>query len=205
MADEPSRVALPGSERVGPVHEPIGACDPTEVGTVTIYLRGRGGDPVPGRLSREEYAAAHGTDAADVDAVRSFAVANRLSIGPIDIGRRSVQLSGRLNSLSAAFGTALTLYRTPDGVEYRGRAGGLSLPSTLDGVVTGVFGLDERPQARPQFRPRVDARSQYTPPQVAAAYAFPTTVNGSGECIALIELGGGFRPADLRAYFATLG
>jgi kumamolisin len=205
MADEPSRVALPGSERVGPVHEPIGACDPTEVGTVTIYLRGRGGDPVPGRLSREEYAAAHGTDAADVDAVRSFAVANRLSIGPIDIGRRSVQLSGRLDSLSAAFGTALTLYRTPDGVEYRGRAGGLSLPSTLDGVVTGVFGLDERPQARPQFRPRVDARSQYTPQQVAAAYAFPTTVNGSGECIALIELGGGFRPADLSAYFATLG
>jgi kumamolisin len=205
MADDRSRVPLPGSERVGPVHEQIGMCDPAEVATVTIYVRGRGGDPVPGWLSRDEYVAAHGADRADIDAVRSFAVANGLSIGTIDLGRRSVQLSGRLDSLSAAFGTALTLYRTPDGMEYRGRAGGLSLPSTLGGVITGVFGLDERPQARPQFSPRVDARSQYTPPQVAAAYAFPGAVNGSGECIALIELGGGFRPVDLSAYFSKLG
>jgi kumamolisin len=205
MAEQPARVPIPGSERLGPVHEPAGASDPSEVATVTVYVRGPSGDPAAGRLSREEYAAAHGAAPGDVDAVRSFAEAHGLSVGAVDLARRSVQVTGKLDSLSAAFGTTLTMYRGVDGVEYRGRRGSLSVPSGLDGVVTGVFGLDSRPQARSQFRPRADARSQYTPPQVAAAYTFPTGLTGSGECIALIELGGGFRPADLTAYFSQLG
>jgi kumamolisin len=205
MADQPSRAPIPGSERLGPVHEPVGACDPAEVATVTVYLRGSGGEPAAGRLSREAYASAHGAAPGDVDAVRTFAEAHRLSVGAVDLARHSVQLSGSLASLSAAFGTTLTMYRDADGVTYRGRQGSLSVPSDLDGVVNGVFGLDARPQARPQFRPRANARSQYTPPQVAGAYSFPTGLTGSGECIALIELGGGFRTADLSSYFSQLG
>ncbi len=204
MADQPSRVPIPGSERPGPEHEAVAACDPTEVATVTVYLRGSGGEPTTGRLSRAEYASTHGAAPADVDAIRTFAAANGLSIEDVDLARRSVQLAGSLGALSTAFGTALTVYRAPDGVEYRGRRGSLSVPSDLAGVVTGVFGLDARPQARPHFRPRANARSQYAPPQVAAAYTFPTALTGSGECIALIELGGGFRTADLSAYFSQL-
>ncbi len=93
----------------------------------------------------------------------------------------------------------------PSESPYRGRTGTLTLPSELDGVVTGVFGLDGRPQARAHFRPRADAEAQYTPPQVAAAYGFPTSLSGSGECVAIVELGGGFRESDLSAYFSSLG
>jgi kumamolisin len=70
-------------------------------------------------------------------------------------------------------------------------------------VLTGVFGPDERPQAR-FFRPRADAALQYVPPAVALAYDFPPGGTGAGECVALIELGGGYRTADLSAYFASL-
>ena len=205
MADQPSRVTLPGSERSEPEHAGAGPCDPAELATVTVYLRGRGEEPAAGQLSRAEYAAAHGADPADVAAVRRFAEASGLSVGSVDPARRSVELTGRLDALSTAFGTTLMRYRAPDGVEYRGRQGSLSVPSELSGVVTGVFGLDGRPQARTLFRPRADARSAYMPPQVAAAYTFPTGLTGSGECIALIELGGGFRQTDLSAYFAQLG
>ena len=205
MADRPSRVALPGSERSEPAHAALGPCDPAEVATVTVYLRGRGGEPAAGHLSRTEYAAAHGAASADVTAIRQFAEASGLSAGSVDLARRSVELTGRLDALSTAFGTTLMLYRDPEGVEYRGRQGSLSVPSVLSGVVTGVFGLDRRPQARSLFRPRADARSAYMPPQVATAYTFPTGLTGSGECIALIELGGGFRQSDLSAYFAQLG
>jgi kumamolisin len=204
MANETSHVPLPGSERVGPVHERVGVCDPTSVATVTVYVRGRGG-AAAGLLSREDYAASFGAADADVDAVRRFAAGHQLTVGPVDSGRRSVALTGTLDSLATAFGTSLTVYRDPDGMEYRGREGTLYVPSELDGVVTGVFGLDERPQARPQFRPRSDASSAYTPAQVAAAYDFPIGLNGSGQCIALIELGGGFRTVDLTAYFSTVG
>ena len=205
MADQPSRVPIPGSERPASAHAPVGASDPAEVTTVTVYVRVSGGEPPPGRLSREEFAAAYGASPTDVDAIRAFAQAHQLTPGDVDLARGSVQLTGTLGALSAAFGTTLTVHKDPDGVEYRARQGSLSVPSELVDVVTGVFGLDERPQARAQFRPRADARSQYTPPQVAAAYTFPTGLTGSGECIALIELGGGFRQADLSAYFAQLG
>jgi kumamolisin len=205
MAAQPSRVPIPGSERSSAAHASVGTSDPAEVTTVTVYVRASGGEPPPGRLSREEFAAAYGASSSDVEAIRAFAQAHALATGAVDLARGSVQLTGTIGALSAAFGTTLTVHRDTDGVEYRARQGSLSVPSELVDVVTGVFGLDARPQARAQFRPRANARSSYTPPQVAAAYTFPTGLTGNGECIALIELGGGFRQADLGAYFTQLG
>src|SRR5713226_1021112 len=34
---------------------------------------------------------------------------------------------------------------------YRARTGPISIPSDLDGIIEGVFGLDNRPQAKPHF------------------------------------------------------
>jgi kumamolisin len=39
------------------------------------------------------------------------------------------------------------------------------------------------------------------PPQVASLYAFPSGVDGGGETIGIIELGGGFTPDELATYF----
>jgi kumamolisin len=47
--------------------------------------------------------------------------------------------------------------------------------------------------------------ASYTPPQVAEAYQFPAGASGAGQTIGIIELGGGYRQADLTAYFKTLG
>src|SRR6266850_1482751 len=44
----------------------------------------------------------------------------------------------------------------------------------------------------------------YTPIQVATAYGFPNGT-GQGQCVAIIELGGGFQLADLDTYFKGLG
>ena len=68
------------------------------------------------------------------------------------------------------------------------------------------------PKPKPHFRRRqgrggVRAAAvslSYTPIQVAALYNFPTGVNGAGECIALIELGGGYNPTDLSNYWSEL-
>jgi kumamolisin len=90
----------------------------------------------------------------------------------------------------------------------------VQLPAELAGVVEAVLGLDNRPQAKPYFRarpapgnvnwhaPRAEQMS-FAPPQVASLYGFPQGT-GQGQCVALIELGGGFRPADLNAYFEAL-
>jgi kumamolisin len=45
----------------------------------------------------------------------------------------------------------------------------------------------------------------YTPNQVAQLYQFPVGVDGTGETVGILELGGGYKPADLKNYFASLG
>jgi kumamolisin len=95
-----------------------------------------------------------------------------------------------------------------DGSTFRGRKGALTLPASLAGIVTGVFGLDNRPQARAQFRRRKKAApaaaASLTALQVAGAYAFPSG-EGTGQTIALLELGGGYTATDLDTYFSGLG
>lgn len=205
MPEEP-RSPLAGSERTAPAHARVGEVDAASTATVSLYLRaGVPPEPAGTALSRTEFAERFGADPADVELLRRFAADHGLEVGAVDLARRRVEITGGLGALAAAFGTALALYRAPDGTTYRARTGPLAVPAALSGVVTGVFGLDERPQARPQFRPHPAVTRQYSPVQVAGAYAFPRTVTGAGECVALIELGGGFRAEDLAAYFAGIG
>jgi kumamolisin len=48
------------------------------------------------------------------------------------------------------------------------------------------------------------APTSYTPLQIASFYDFPDGT-GQGQCVGIIELGGGERPVDLKTYFAQLG
>src|ERR1700721_3108510 len=42
----------------------------------------------------------------------------------------------------------------------------------------------------------------YSPPQVAQLYQFPTDVDGTGQTVGIIELGGGYTLASLTTYFS---
>ncbi len=50
----------------------------------------------------------------------------------------------------------------------------------------------------------LDALGVKTPPQVAELYDFPADSDGTGECVAIIELGGGYDRATLEQYFEFL-
>ncbi len=74
--------------------------------------------------------------------------------------------------------------------------------------MTGVFGLDNRPQARAQVRFATSGpanATSFTPPQIAGLYQFPAGTDGTGQVLSVIELGGGFGASDLDSYFAGLG
>jgi kumamolisin len=164
-------------------------------------------------LSQEQFAAQHGAAAPDLAAVRAFAAANGLAVVQESAARRTVVLAGTVAQFNSAFSVQLQQL-THAGGTYRGRTGSITLPSELDGVVEAVLGLDNRPQAVPHFRtrpahgrkPGSSARSaplSYAPTQVASLYGFPGGT-GAGQCVAIIELGGGYRPADLATYFTGL-
>jgi kumamolisin len=118
-----------------------------------------------------------------------------------------VVLSGTIAALSEAFGVSLENYEHPEGA-FRGRTGPIYLPADLAQIVQGVFGFDNRPQARPHFRKHkahpTATPGSYTPPQVAQLYNFPAGQNGAGECIGILEFGGGYKTTDLNTYFKGL-
>ncbi len=70
---------------------------------------------------------------------------------------------------------------------------------------------DSKSGASPGANPKdasIRARASgisYTPVQVANLYQFPKSASGAGQTIGIIELGGGFRKADITAYFKSLG
>ncbi|MBB5065249.1 protease pro-enzyme activation domain-containing protein [Granulicella mallensis] len=221
-----SRVLLPGSERKPfvPAGDPKAAKTPkvsTSVKTVPAPGRIRVSLIVPpkqpldtkrlgkldARLSRAQFAARHGADPASVRLVKAFAKEFGLTVEPItQPGRCTVQLSGTCAAMQKAFGISLVQHTTEQG-KFRLREGEISLPAELDGHVLAVLGLDNRPQAKPHFRiakPRATNVS-YTPVQVAQLYGFPAGATATGQTIGIIELGGGYRAADLTAYFKTLG
>jgi kumamolisin len=216
-----------GSERTPlPGARAMGKADPAERLEVTLVLRHRqhdqlqerirkiaAGDGSQRHLTHDEYARQFGADSGDLQAVRQFANQHGLAVVEEHQGRRSVVLSGTVAQFNIAFGVDLQQFEYPGGL-YRGRTGAVHLPDELHRVVTAVLGLDDRPQARPHFRIRpthnnvqwhaaAAASTSFTPPQVAALYNFPAGT-GQGECIAIVELGGGYRTIDLQRYFSGL-
>ena len=80
--------------------------------------------------------------------------------------------------------------------------GGLQIPAELDGIVLAVLGLDNRPQAaRTSGWPTAAATtSLHAGHRWPELYQFPAGTDGTGQTIAIIELGGGFsanRPGQL--------
>jgi kumamolisin len=214
------RKALPGAKSLAPA-------DPAERLEVSVLVRRRAHQDFAARvtalssssspgpyLSREEFARKHGADPADLAAVAKFAAAHGLQVVQQHAARRTVVLAGTVAQFNAAFNVQLQMMQH-DSCSYRGRTGTIEIPAELDGIIEAVLGLDSRPQATPHFRIRraagnvkwrtgSDAATSYSPLQVASLYGFPAGT-GAGECVAIIELGGGYRPADLNTYFSGLG
>lgn len=222
-----TRYPLKGSERnLLPGARVLGSADPNERLEVSLILRtgnepalrervaqlARGERLAP--LSREEFALAHGAKEPDLAAVREFARAQGLAVVQEHPGRRTVVLAGTVSQMNAAFGIQLLRCEHATGT-YRGRQGAVQLPEGLQEIVVAVLGLDNRPQARPHFRIKSGPKrrksraatppaASFTPLELASLYSFPAS-DGQGQCIGLIELGGGYRPQDLKAYFGALG
>ena len=219
--------ALAGSMRSPlPGAKSIGKADPSERFEVSVIVRRRrentfadgvaaavAGDRSK-RTRHEDFARLYGADEGDAALIRKFAEDFGLSVVDSDLARRTVKLSGTVHQFTKAFGVELETYEHDNGT-YRGRVGAIQIPEELCDVVEAVLGLDNRPQAKPHFRIRRPRENvsylttaatdvEYTPPVIASLYDFLAST-GASQCIGIIELGGGYRPADLAAYFAKVG
>jgi kumamolisin len=229
----PDLVPLSGSERgqiSGATPAPA-SLDDSQVITVTVLLRRRAELPaslVEGQqtISSDQLGQQYGADPGDAQLAADVLGQYGLTVTEYHLESRRLKVSGTIAALQSAFGTTLSAVTSPhpDGsgdVQHRYRTGSLSVPAQLDGIVTAVVGLDDRPQARAQFRrpPAADADADaekkkkkkapaeqaLTALQVASFYQFPEGTDGTGQTVSIIELGGGYTPSDLSTYFSGLG
>ncbi|HXX28773.1 MAG TPA: S53 family peptidase [Terriglobales bacterium] len=210
--------SIPGSEKQPlPGAHVVAPAPPDERLEVTVRIRPKNALPraqdmlklssVPlKQLTHAQYEERYGADAKDLALVSKFAKQHNLSVVRESASRRSVILSGSVADFNRAFRVSLQIYAYPQGT-YRGRTGPVQIPAELAPVVEGVFGLDNRPVARRHgSRPRAAGNARlFTAAEVAKIYNFPAALDGSGQTIGIIELGGGYRPSDLDTYFSSLG
>ncbi len=225
---EPNLVTLPGSHR-DPVTRArrVGRATPETPVTLTVQLRLRDPEGLAAKIeqpgytpyTREEFLRLHAPREEDVAAVRAYVEGNGLTVTSVAPDRRTLTATGPVAAAERAFHTELHAYESEggegdrdNGRGFHAREGTLSAPAGVAAIVEGVFGLDTRPFARPQFvaLPRPEAQAQIpgltplTAPQVAQAYSFPAG-DGAGQTIGIVELGGGYQDSDLQAYFSGLG
>jgi kumamolisin len=209
------KVNLAGSERQ-PIGTRVGAQPGNEAIEISVILKPKVRAVAPHQggalVSREEFAAKHGADGRAIEKVKQFAKDNHLTVGEVSAERRTVKLEGSAADMATAFEVRFDRYQH-EGHQYRARTGFIRLPADLAPSVEAVLGLDDRPQAKPHFRIRgahsrnasAAAGVSYTPRQVAQLYQFPLDVDGTGQTVGIVELGGGYKPEDLKNYFSSLG
>lgn len=162
MPIPPNYVALSGSERT-PMQAArvVAEADPAERLQVTVLVRPKKPLAVSAatvnyeglpherhHMTPEEFREAHGASAGDLTAVEEFARSQNLQVSEVNDVQRSVKLTGTVADFTKAFGVELQQYEYSGGT-YRGRTGPIHIPKSLEGIVEGVFGLDNRPAAEP--------------------------------------------------------
>ena len=162
----------------------LGRCDQQEWCEVTVKVRRKAPlpEPVPGKpLSRADLAAKYGAESKDLDTVEKVLGGFGLTVLSKNAAARTVKLAGAASKMERAFGVNLLRVKHND-VVYRGRVGEIHIPAQLSKIVTGVFGLDNRPMIKRrkpiqsqavQALPPPDQRPWFLPQELADAYKFP--------------------------------
>jgi kumamolisin len=217
-----SRISFPKSERkTHPGAKVAGKTDAQRNISVSVIVKRK--NPldlekmIGQHLSQQEFSQKYAADPANFDQLRDFAHKHGLTVdeGASSLARRTMVLRGPANKMESAFGVTLNDYEKT-GKKFHSYTGTISMLREYAEPVEAVLGLDNHPIAMPHFRlldkqkkgkaKRHPAQTaSFNPPQVAQLYNFPMGVNGTGQTIGILELGGGYNASDLSSYFTGLG
>lgn len=154
-------------------------------------------------LTHAEFAKKWAASPKHIEAVRKFAAEQQLKIVSADPFRRCVVVSGTLRRVSKAFSVDFFAVENPLGT-FRSHEGPPHVTESIHPLVECVLGLDAVPSATPYVADDPVKWAGMDRRALLEAYRIPPKLQGRGQCVATIELGGGYREADLLAYFGEL-
>ena len=170
--------AIGDSQRLPlPDAEATSAANPHQIIDVMIKIRRKKELPdLTGRpattMTRDELAATYGATQEDAQKVITALTPFGLKATATDLASRTVTFTGTVGEMEKAFLVKLFNYSHPDG-NYRGRTGYLHIPKELDGIITGVFGLDNRRVARRKKHVTTHLTNQAATTSIPASWYIP--------------------------------
>jgi kumamolisin len=196
-------VALPDSIREVPANAPLSgphrvrevlrADELEQPLTVTVSLKLRNGDELAARVQRGEVIAQAELEArylplrSDFDRVSAWLQGQGFRRTIEDSDHMNVIAAGSVRKASAAFRVAFARVATRDG-EFSSAVTAPSVPASLAGSISGVVGLQpHRLMHAPH--PLINANNvdgEVTPVDIQSGYNVPTTLDGTGQTIAII-------------------
>ena len=162
MSDQ--RVPIPGSEpntsnSTGVKPHWSFAVDPTQKVSVTVTLRRRQSSAaaqmeeqlLSGQapsIPREQAEQAVSADPRDTAAVRAFLEGYGLTVTDENMASRTLKAEGTVAQMEEAFSARIGSVEDSADHTHLSYQGSLSIPHSLDGIITSIIGLDQRPVAR---------------------------------------------------------
>ncbi len=174
-------------------------------------------------LTPADFAASHAAVEADIRFLRGFARKHGLQVEEVRRSARLMILAGPEAAMSAVFSEpTLAIQASADTSRKSTKndkvvgAKAPSIPAELTQYVDAVFGVHFQSVAvqRAKHWHTIISKQVKTKPSKSTrpsisdleqAYGFPPGTDGAGQCIAILEFGGGFHREDLQAYFSSLG
>ncbi len=207
-------VELEGTRNNPPEATFAGATNPNDLIEVTItlsWLQSVDEALKKGlRVTRDEFELQFVVPPERYQLVEEFALFNNMCVIETNKMRRSITLRAKVTDIERAFRVVLLNYQDNRGNIFYAREGQINVPVELVDITEGIMGLDNRPTSRTSTISLSNSSScrknskGYTPVEVAEAYCFPKGADGLGECIGIIELGGGYKKEDMDTYFSAL-
>lgn len=102
------------------------------------------------RLPREQAEQQLSADPRDMSAVRAFLEQYGLTVTEESPAARTLRVKGTVQQMEEAFSTHMGWIEDSAGNRHLSYQGSLSIPQSLDGIITSVIGLDQRPIAKPR-------------------------------------------------------
>lgn len=184
------------------------------------------GDSLYGEyLTPEAFAEGYSPRQADYDAVEAYAKSQGLTITHEYAHRLMLSISGSAAQIERAFGVSLFEYKASDGRAFYRNDTDPIVPTTLSGTVSAVLGLDTSHILKPHYLRRPNGsvpnmapgattpdNTVFNPSNFSSAYnldaasltkaGLPSTLNGTGQIIALGEFGATYQASDFAAFVA---
>ncbi len=165
-------------------------------------------------MTREELITNYGASEDALDKITAFAHEHHLQVTHNEPGASRIRLAGTVQDISSAFGVTLFDYHHDKLGDFHAHTGPVLIPSELRGDITGVFGFNNYRHLRrgratravsvltPAAASTSTRRPWFWPPELAGPgiYNFPSAT-GEGQCIGLLEFGGGVESDSVTAYF----